>query len=131
MIYIPDTNTLSTYMRGDNPGLVARMQAAFSELRLSVIVLAEREFGVTKGNRSHARLLLAALAQDLPVEPFTREDCSHYAVIRHELEAVGLGIGPMDTLIAAQAMRLGAAVVTRNVREFGRVPNLAVVNWHE
>jgi len=34
----------------------------------------------------------------------------------------------MDTLIAAQSLRLGAAVVTRNLNEFGRVPGLKVEN---
>ena len=131
MIYLPDTNAVSAYMRGDNPRLVEKIQAAFGELYLSVIVLAEREFGVTKGSNAHARLKLAELAHTLPVEPFTREDCTHYASIRHDLEAKGAGIGPMDTLIAAQALRLGAVVVTRNAREFGRVPGLKVENWHE
>lgn len=35
----------------------------------------------------------------------------------------------MGTLIAAQARRLGATVVTRNVREVQRVPGLLVENW--
>lgn len=129
MIYLPDTNAVSAYMRGDNPGLVAKMQEHFGELCLSVIVLAEREFGVTKGTNAHARLRLAELAQTIPVETFTRDDCTHYAAIRHDLESRGQGIGPMDTLIAAQALRLGATVVTRNVREFGRVAGLKVENW--
>jgi len=51
------------------------------------------------------------------------------AAIRHDLEACGQGIGPLDTLIAAQARRLGATVVTRNVREVQRVPGLLVENW--
>lgn len=131
MLYLPDTNTVSAYMRGVNPGLVARMQSAFvrEELRLSVIVLAEREFGVIKGGNVAQRRKLQALEQLLNVEPFTREDASRYATLRHQLEARGQGIGPFDTLIAAQALRLGATVVTRNVREFGRVPGLAVENW--
>ncbi len=129
MIYVPDTNAISAYMRGDNPKFVAKMQEHFSELCLSVIVLAEREFGVTKGTNAHARLKLAELAQTLPVEKFSRDDCTHYAAIRHDLESRGLGIGPMDTLIAAQALRLGATIVTRNVREFSRVSGLKVENW--
>ena len=129
MIYLPDTNAVSAYMRGDNPTLVRRMRENFGELCLSVIVLAEREFGVTKGTNAGNRLKLAELAQCLPVEPFTREDSTHYAAIRHDLEARGEGIGPMDTLIAAQALRLGATVVTRNTREFARVPGLQVINW--
>lgn len=63
------------------------------------------------------------------MEPFTRDDSTHYAAIRHDLESRGEGIGPMDTLIAAQALRLGATVVTRNVREFGRIQGLKVIDW--
>ena len=131
MLYLPDTNAVSAYMRGANPDLVLRMQAAFvkEELRLSVIVLAEREFGVLKGGNAAQRRKLQSLEQLLTVEPFTRDDARRYATIRHQLESRGQGIGPFDTLIAAQALRLGATVVTRNVREFGRVPGLQVENW--
>jgi tRNA(fMet)-specific endonuclease VapC len=131
MIYLPDTNAVSAYLRGDNPRLVQKMQDSFGELCLSVIVLAEREFGVTKGTNAFARLKLAELAQTVPVEPFNRDDCTHYAAIRHDLEARGLGIGPMDTLIAAQGLRLGATIVTRNVKEFSRVAGLKVENWQD
>jgi tRNA(fMet)-specific endonuclease VapC len=131
MLFLPDTNALSSFMRGDSPELIQRMGDAFEDLRLSVIVLAEREFGVTKGTNARARVVLAKLAETIPVEPFTREDSMHYAAIRHDLEARGKGIGPFDTLIAAQALRLGATIVTRNVREFGRVSGLKVENWQE
>jgi tRNA(fMet)-specific endonuclease VapC len=131
MLYLPDTNAISAYMRGTSVGLVARMQAAFlkDELRLSVIVLAEREFGVIKGGNAAQRRKLQSLEQLLTVEPFTREDARRYAILRHQLEARGQGIGPFDTLIAAQALRLGATVVTRNAREFGRIIGLSVENW--
>jgi tRNA(fMet)-specific endonuclease VapC len=38
-------------------------------------------------------------------------------------------IGALDLLIAAQAVSLGATVVTNNQREFRRVPGLRVENW--
>lgn len=94
-----------------------------------MILFAEREFGVTKGTNANARLRLAELAEILPVEPFNREDSTYYTAIRHDLETRGEGIGPMDTLIAAQALCLGATIVTRNVREFERVAGLKVENW--
>ena len=36
-----------------------------------------------------------------------------------------------DTLIAATAMRYQGTLVTRNVREFSRIPGLHWVNWHD
>ena len=133
MLFLPDTNAISAYMRGSSPALSKRMQAAFvrEELRLSVIVLAEREFGVLKGGGAAQRRKLQALEELLTIEPFTREDARRYAAIRQQLEARGQGIGPFDTLIAAQALRLKATVVTRNVREFSRVAGLAVENWEQ
>ena len=38
-------------------------------------------------------------------------------------------IGSMDLLIAGQAISRGWAVITRNVRHFGRVEGLAVEDW--
>jgi tRNA(fMet)-specific endonuclease VapC len=38
-------------------------------------------------------------------------------------------IGAYDVLIAGQALKLGAVLVTDNEREFGRVPHLVIENW--
>lgn len=127
--FLPDTNAISAYMRGSDAGLVVAMQRCFPDLRLSVIVFAERRFGVVKGGSAKLRRQLEVLAELLPVVPFTVEDAERYASIRHELESKGTPIGPLDTLIAAQALRLGATLVTRNVREFSRVRGLNVENW--
>lgn len=133
MLYLPDTNAVSAYMRGLHPDLVKRFQDAFvrDELRLSVIVLAEREFGIVKGGTPAQRRKLQTLEDLIPVEPFTRADARHYATLRHLLESRAQSIGPFDTMIASQALRLGATIVTRNIREFGRVPGLAVENWEQ
>lgn len=45
------------------------------------------------------------------------------------LERRGTPIGSMDTLIAAHALSLDAILVTNNEREFGRAPDLKLVNW--
>lgn len=130
VIFLPDTNAISNFLRGANPALTARMTAEFSSLRLSALVVAEREFGIVHhaaGQRF--RRAFDSLVTTVPVEPFTREDAGHYARLRSYLEKRGQGIGPIDTMIAAQALRLGATVVTHNVREFARVPGLRLENW--
>ena len=52
-----------------------------------------------------------------------------YGPLRADLERLGQPIGALDTLIAAHALALGATLVTNNVREFERVPELAIENW--
>jgi tRNA(fMet)-specific endonuclease VapC len=130
LIYLPNTNAVSVYLRGSDEVLTARMQAEFASLRLSALVVAEREYGIVRhaaGLRYRARF--EQLVADLPVELFTREDAAQYARIRATLEKRGRSIGPIDTLIAAQALRLDATIVTRNTREFERVPGLKCENW--
>lgn len=48
-----------------------------------------------------------------------------------QLEQAGQPISAHDMLIAAHALALGLTMVTANVREFRRVPGLAVENWLE
>ncbi|MGL5113870.1 MAG: PIN domain-containing protein [Beijerinckiaceae bacterium] len=38
-------------------------------------------------------------------------------------------MGPYDLLIAAQARRRNAMLITANSREFERVPGLKIENW--
>ncbi len=128
-IYLPDTNALSHYMRGRDRALVARFFEVFAQVRLSAVVLAELEYGAEKGGSSAQRPRLDALAAVLPIEPFTQPDAAHFGRLRASLARRGELIGQFDLLIAAQALRLGATVVTNNVREFSRVPGLKVEDW--
>ena len=52
-----------------------------------------------------------------------------YGQLRTELERAGTPIGAYDLIIAAQALSLGLILVTNNVREFKRVPDLLLENW--
>lgn len=130
MIYLPDTNTVSVFLRGQDEQLNRLMTEHWEDLKLSTIVIAEREYGIIR-HRSGPRYRdrFEGMVKLLPQVDFNREDASHHAAIRTKLERVGQGIGPMDTLIAAQALRLGATVVTHHLAEFKRVPKLKVVDW--
>lgn len=55
---------------------------------------------------------------------------SEAAIRRYNaLLAMMLNIGKMDLRIAAIALEENAVVITRNLRDFGRVPGLACENW--
>jgi tRNA(fMet)-specific endonuclease VapC len=63
------------------------------------------------------------------VLPFGVEAARAAAALRARLEQHGTPIDPMDTLIAGTAVAHRGVLVTRNTREFGRVPGLAVEDW--
>ena len=63
------------------------------------------------------------------VVDFDREDAHAAGEIRADLAKKGTPIGPYDVLIAGQASRRGAVLVTNNLREFKRVDNLQVEDW--
>ena len=65
----------------------------------------------------------------LPVLPLIPNMAQDYAIIRSHLERLGTPIGGNDLLIATHALNKDLTVVTENVREFIRVPNLKVENW--
>ena len=61
--------------------------------------------------------------------PFESQDAEEAGDIRAALERTGKPIGPYDLLIAAQARRRGATLITANEREFARVPGLKTADW--
>lgn len=115
-------------MRG-HPTVVEKWIEVAPQIRLSALVVAELEYGASKSRSPRQQQRVTQLASRLPFEPFAREDTLTYAKLRSHLERKGEIIGPLDLLIAAQALRLGATVVTHNLAEFKRVPKLKVVDW--
>lgn len=128
-----DTNTISYYFRGD-PQVVPRLQAlAPSDVAVSAIVVYELRYGLLRLPTEAAQPRLQALdklLRPLRVLPFDADCAAQAATIRSTLEQRGQPIGPHDVMIAATALSHQSPLVTRNEREFIRVPGLQVVNWH-
>jgi tRNA(fMet)-specific endonuclease VapC len=107
----------------------ARLPEA-SECVLSVITLAELEVGVRRSVRPAAqRKAVEAFTGIFEVLPWDLKTTGYYGDLRVDLEKRGLVIGPLDMLIAAHVLRLGATLVTANFREFQRVVNLPCLEW--
>jgi len=126
-----DTN-ICIYLIKQRPPSVLHRFASYrvGDIGISAITLAELEFGVSKSNQTKRnREALEQFLSPLEVVPFDREATAAYGRIRANLEKKGRPIGPMDLLIAAHALSLGARLATNNVREFKRVSGLRVENW--
>lgn len=128
-----DTNTISYYFRGD-PMVVPRLQAlAPAQVGVPAVVAYELRYGLLRLPPEAARTRLEALdtlLQAMHSLPFDGACAQAAAAIRAQMEALGTPIGPHDVLIAATALRHGATLVTRNTREFSRVPGLSLMDWH-
>jgi tRNA(fMet)-specific endonuclease VapC len=129
-----DTNAVISVINSGPSAVRERLQRAFNRdeaVWISSIVLFELRYGIAisaRRERNAARLteFTTGLVQTLP---FNSEDAEEAGELRAQLERAGTPIGFYDLLIAAQALRRGALVVTANVREFARVPGLQVENW--
>jgi tRNA(fMet)-specific endonuclease VapC len=95
------------------------------------VVLYELWYGIKKSTRAQANTdaLDNFLALDVTPWPFELEDAEEAGDVRAALERLGTPISPYDVLIAAQARRRGAILVTANKNEFARVPGLQTQDW--
>ena len=114
-----------------NPGVLGRLLSrSRADVAVSVVTEAELRTGAAKSSSPpKTALLLENFLRPLAVVEFTSSDAKAYAQLRAKLERAGTPIGPLDTLIAAQAVSRKLVLVTNNEREFGRVPGLRLENW--
>jgi tRNA(fMet)-specific endonuclease VapC len=129
-----DTNAVIAAINRRIPSVRPRLEAAIVagvSVGISAIVLFELRYGITKSARpqENRAILATFLALDVTPWPFEPEDAEEAGEIRAELERLGTPIGPYDVLIAAQARRRSAVLITANTFEFARVPGLNIENW--
>lgn len=131
MVLLLDTNICIYLIREKPRSILERFnEHAVGDIGISVITLAELEYGVSKsGKPAKNKEALDQFVAPLDVAPFDRSATAAYGKLRATLEKRGQSIGGMDLLIAAHALTLNVRLVTHNVREFGRVPGLRVDTW--
>lgn len=131
MKYLLDTNICIFVIKRKPISVLRRFQQhSPDEVGISSVTLAELRYGADKSARSdqnHAAL--DTFLVPISVADFDSRAAGHYGGVRARLEAHGTPIGPLDTMIAAHAISLGATLVTGNTAEFSRVEGLRVEDW--
>jgi tRNA(fMet)-specific endonuclease VapC len=130
MKFLLDTDTC-IYALKQHPEVVQKLFSTRREdVGVSVVTEAELRTGAAKSSSPSKTLrLVEAFLQPLTIIEFTSQDAIAYSQIRAKLERAGTPIGPLDTIIAAQAVARTLTLVTNNEREFRRVSGLRVENW--
>lgn len=130
-MYLLDTNVCIHLLNGSSEPLVGEFRRRRpSEIALCSIVKGELSYGARKSRDSaHNLRLLERFFAPMRSFPFDDRAAERYGAIRFVLERSGSPIGANDLLIAAIAIARDAVLVTHNVREFTRVPDLKLEDW--
>lgn len=130
MAFLLDTDTCIYALKQDPSVLEQLLSKSREEVMASVITEAELRTGAAKSSSPIKTLrLVENFLHPLAIADFTSEDAIAYAQVRAKLERAGTPIGPLDTLIASQAVARKLTLVSNNEREFRRVSSLHVENW--
>ena len=131
--YLLDTNVLSEVLKKHpEPKLLEKLRSVPARaIATSAVCVTELRYGTA---RHPARAgLWERIAQELltrvRVVPFGEAEAVRAGDLLALLESKGLPIGTEDVLIGATALEAGLTLVTRNVRQFDRIPGLTLESW--
>ena len=131
MKYLLDTNACIRYINGRAPRLRTKLATIVrSEIAVSIISKAEMYYGSAKSQTpERSREKQVEFLQTIATLPFDEISAVEYGRLRRSLEVAGTPIGGNDMLIAASAIAHQLILVTHNVAEFARIPNLQMEDW--
>lgn len=98
--------------------------------QIAAITVAELWHGLersTPTHKTHRAAYLRAVAESLPIVPYTEQTAYHHARIWAQLDAAGKMINAYDLIVAATALERDSTVATFNKKHFSVVPGLKVL----
>ena len=131
MNYLIDTN-ICIYIMNQRPHELIQKFKKFEigQIAISSITVSELNYGVAKNQQKKRNSKrLEEFLIPFVILPYDENVSKYYGTIRSHLESQGNVIGPMDMLIAAQAISENLTLVTNNEKEFQRIDSLKVENW--
>ena len=135
-LYILDTTTVSLLQHGHPQTSAALVAHAGDTVTITALNVEETLGGWYQKLRAARTNAQKALAYDYLAKATVF--LSRFPVLTPSEQALDgadrlgrlrLNVGRMDWTIAAVALTFGATVVTNNLRDFRRVPNLLVEDW--
>lgn len=119
-----DTNILIAYLGGE-PEVVDQIKTwKQTSCSLFISSVAECEIlSYPKLSLEESRRIALFLSENFIILPFDSQRAKYAAAIRRIIHSLKLP----DAAIAALAAETGTSLVTRNVRDFQKIPNLQII----
>lgn len=126
-----DTNICIYIIKKRPPTILQHFQTISSDqLCISVVTLAELQYGVDKSSAQEKnQIVVDDFVSRLLLLDWDQKAVKQYGKIRSYLELKGTPIGLMDLMIASHCLSLNYTLITNNMKEFSRIPNLNLENW--
>ncbi len=130
-MYLLDTNICIFAINKKTPQLINTInKKSKHDIYISSLTIAELEFGVENSQYVEKnRVALLKFISLFRILPFDDEDAVCYGKLKTKLKKKGEIIGPIDMLLAAQALSKDLIFVTNNTDEFSRVDGLKIEDW--
>lgn len=133
MSYLLDTCVISDFFK-KIPQVIKHFEAHSPEkICVSSITVMEIEYGLRLNPEREQKIrpIWKNLLNHIHVVPYSPQCAVASASIRANLKDTGLPIGAYDVLIAGTALANQMIMVTSNVREFKRIPEISIENWRD
>ena len=135
MKYLLDTCTISDFYNGCKKTARRIKYLASNDIAVSIITVAEVEYGIVRIKGSKKAEEIAKLSEELfsKIEVISLDYVMAKTIgnIKNELIRNGEMIGAYDLLIGATAKYYDLILVTSNVSEFVRIEGLRIENWRK
>ena len=130
-MYLLDTNICIFAIKKRPETVLKKLKDKITDgIYISSLTIAELEFGVENSQRiENNRIALLKFLSIFNILNFDDSDAIDYGRLKTDLRKQGRVIGPIDMLLAAQALNKELIFVTNNVKEFERVKGLKIEDW--
>ena len=130
-MYLLDTNICIFAIKKRPESVLKKLKEKISDgIYISSLTVAELEFGVENSRKiENNRIALLKFLSIFNILNFDDSDAIDYGRLKTDLRKQGRIIGPIDMLLAAQALNKELIFVTNNVKEFERVKGLKIEDW--
>ncbi len=130
-MYLLDTNICIFAIKKRPEIVLKRIKDKIKDgIYISSLTVAELEFGVENSQKiENNRIALIKFLSIFNILNFDDSDAVDYGRLKTDLKRQGKIIGPIDMLLAAQALNKELIFVTNNVKEFERVKRLKIEDW--
>ncbi len=130
-MYLLDTNICIFAIKNKSEKVLKRIKENFANgIYISSLTVAELEFGVENSQKiEQNRFALLKFLSIFNILNFDDSDAVDYGRLKADLKKHGRIIGPIDMLLAGQALNKNLILVTNNIKEFERVNGLSIEDW--